>query len=417
MRPSLVVLAVSGALSAASIAHAQDAPAPTLQIEPSASLFSRYELRRNYGGPAGDGTDVVRFRTRLGLSTNALPIGDDLTVRVRFAPQATGQWETGGDTLEDPALALHEGAVVLGFGNHAVDVGRFELAYGDHLVLGNVEYAPTGRAFDAVRFRIRPESTPLWVDTFAAMVDEGAGADPTIGNELGEGDLYLLGTYFGFGPLLNDTTDLDAYLLSRVVPGQKVPEANRDGTADLTIGARYRSRFGAIEPRVEAGMQLGGRTAADANGLTSSMAHQFDADVTFHAIDRKLRLTVGGFRASGDDPETTEQEGWFQLYPTGHRWLGLMDVFTQRTNLQGAVLRIASTPVDGLSLGADTHLFFADRVADGQDRFQATEIDVFAKYLIGRGVSLGATWGILLPAEDYGDETLHFAELEFRVTL
>lgn len=417
MRPSPLLLAVLGALSASSVAHAQDAPAPTLQIEPSASIFSRYELRRNYGGSAGEGTDVVRFRTRLGLSTNALPIGDDLTVRVRFAPQATGQWETGGDTLEDPALALHEGAVVLGFGTHAVDVGRFELAYGDHLVLGNVEWAPTARAFDAVRFRLRPESTALWVDAFAAMVDEGAGTADTIGDELGEGDLYLLGTYFGLGHLISETTELDAYLLSRVVPGQKAPEANRDGTADLTVGARYRARFGAIEPRIEAGLQLGGRTASDDNGLTSSMAHQFDADVTFHAIDRKLRLTVGGFRASGDDPETTAQEGWFQLYPTAHRWLGFMDVFAQRTNVQGAVLRIGSNPFDGLTLGADTHLFFADQVADDQDRFRATELDVYAKYLLGRGVTLGATYGILLPADDFGDETLHFAELEFRVTL
>ena len=51
-------------------------------------------------------------------------------------------------------------------------------------------------------------------------------------------------------------------------------------------------------------------------------------------------MSVEGIYASGNDPATEKHEGWDELYPTAHKFLGLADVFTRavkRTNVRSGV--------------------------------------------------------------------------------
>jgi len=391
-------------------------PAP-LAFTPYGVLFSRYELRRGYalGAAGADGEDAVRYRTRVGLRAEPVPVADNLEVSLRAAAQAAGAWSVGGDTLDHPALHLHEGVVVLGVGDTRVDVGRMELAYGEHLVLGNVEWNPVARAFDGVRTHTTLANGG-YIDGFAMAVDEGWGrADG--GATVGEGDVYLLGVYSGFGPALGQGVDLDAYLLTRAFPKRAADGATRDGTAEATVGTRYRDRFGAIDARIEAGYQLGGRPIAGNTDVANVAAWHADGEVGANFAGDRARIGLGGFRAGGDDPESAAtDESWAQLYPTAHRWLGQMDVIAGRTNIQGGVVRANYRPSPAVGVFADAHLFYLVEAPDGADKYRGAEVDVGASQRLGRGLTLRQTVGSFLSPSSSDEDPYLFAEVELRLT-
>jgi hypothetical protein len=156
-----------------------EAQAPELTVV--ASFFSRYELRDNYAGIGVAGgrlleSDGVAYRARLGLGTKPVDIGGGQTVAVALVPQASGFWADSGSTLSDDGLDVHEAYVRLAGPSFRADVGRFEMAYGDHLVIGDVGWHETGRSFDGARLRIEPGASGAWIDGFVTQLGEGRGS-------------------------------------------------------------------------------------------------------------------------------------------------------------------------------------------------------------------------------------------------
>jgi len=117
----------------------------------TASLGTRYEAREQYDQIGRADSDMVRFRARVGIITDKLDLSDDIAVLMRFVPQATGAWQLAG--LTDPALGLHIGALEIFGGPLRLEVGRFEMSYGDELLVGTVNWHPVGRSFDGTRLR------------------------------------------------------------------------------------------------------------------------------------------------------------------------------------------------------------------------------------------------------------------------
>lgn len=425
MRLSTLTLAVSLICASAS-AFAQDAPPsastdapPALHLAPFGSLLTRYELRRGYSlaAPGAEGEDAVRFRTRLGVRAEPVSVAVGMKISARVSAQATGVWNVGGDTLDHPALGLHEGVVGLHWGDVRLDIGRFELAYGDHVVLGTVDWNPAGRTFDAARVHAQL-GEGMYVDGFAAWIDDGwQRAD--VGQVVGEGDVVLAGAYAGFGSVLGAGLDLDVYALSRVTPALRTEAQSRDGTADVTVGARYRDRIGALELRLEPGVQLGGRALSDQTGVRASRAWQANGEVAVFGSDDRLRVGLEGFVASGDDPETADRdEAWAQLYPTAHRWLGHMDVIGGRSNVEGGVLHLTGRPAEGYTVFADVHGFWWAVEPAPNSRYRGAEVDVGASQRLGRGVTLRQEVAAFKPTTQADDDALlWFAELELRVVI
>ncbi len=405
-------------------ATAQDAAAAPL-LTPHGSFFSRFETRRNYS-LAPSGSDFVRYRARLALDVGPIELPEGWTVAARFAPQAGGYWHIGGDGLEDPVLGLHEGALTVGNTAFRVQIGRFEMAYGEHLVIGNVDWHHLGRAFDGARLHLTPADDGRYLDVFFTTVAEGfAGiALPStevtpVGDPFGAGDEYFAGLYAGIGPALGLAgagEALDGYVLARIAPGTQVTEVGT--AAELTLGARYRGSAGGLDWRAEVGYQLGARRAATPGGDNPSVsAGQIDAELGYRPGESGFRVSLGGFYASGDDPATADTaEGWDQLFPTAHKWLGYMDFIGARSNVTGAALHLAYDHGAHWKLRLDAHGFLRPEVADGVDAFQGVEVDAGVLYALGGGFTTRLGYGLFAPNADagLGDELLHFTELEAR---
>jgi len=387
----------------------------------NASFFSRYELRENYtqvglpGGRIGEG-DGVAYRARVSLASKPVDIGNSRYVSVSFTPQAVGFWGEISGGLSDPELAVHEAKLRVGWQDSWVDVGRFEMIYGEHLVIGNVDWNENGRAFDGARLHVGMDNG-AYIDAFATQIAEGTRVGAT--EPFGSGDTYFTGVYAGAGPALADNLELDAYGLVLIDP--EVTEGpmemlDGDSAAEVTVGSRVKYKLGRVALRAEGGVQFGERITTD----TTLFAWQLDADATVKVSDA-VKATLGGQWATGDDPETMDRfEGWNQLFPTAHKFLGLADVIGGRTNASSVYAKARWTPVPELVFAGDQHVFFRPERADGVDAFTGVETDLWGLWKIGKGVGLRSQYSLFV-ADENGplgvNQAVHYVEIQLRLDM
>jgi hypothetical protein len=152
-----------------------------------------------------------------------------------------------------------------------------------------------------------------------------------------------------------------------------------------------------------------------------SLAYHIDAEVGMSFLDGDFRVGLEGMYASGNDPTTPDAEGWNQLFPTAHKFLGLSDAFGARTNVVSGVLHLMYKPVAGLTAAIDTHFLMRPEpvAAMGPDGYAATEIDFNLGYAIGPGLVLRGLYAVFVPDDDIypADDVLHYVELELRYDL
>jgi hypothetical protein len=440
---------------AAPAAATEPAAAPPPEaplIRPIASLFTRYELRDQfddlYATPPTPldrqvDSDTFRYRARFGLETKKFDLGKDTSIQVRFVPQASGVWGIGGDTLTDATLNLHEGYLMVHGPWYRVDAGRFEMTYGEHFAIGNVDWHETGRSFDGGRFRIAPKDSGFWIDSFFTVLDEGFAETraSTVPGAMGPvvvpgasvpnpqqdpfaaGDTYFAGVYGAFGNTLAKTLDWDLYLLSQIdptstaVPPMATMPSEYDPGVRMTLGTRAKQRIGAFDYRLEAGVQMGTQAVPEAAVDRSILAFQGDLEVG--ASVGMFRAGLEGFFASGDDPTTADKnEGWNQLYPTAHKWLGFSDIIGGRSNIGGGVVHLSLKPTVDWNFYVDGHLFVRPEaaMAGGNTGYAATEIDLGASYMLGAGLSSRVGYALFMPSEDFyaASDPAHFLEVELR---
>jgi hypothetical protein len=405
-------------------------PAPTsvdVKGEPArwtpiftASTFTRYELRDGYDdlglerGRFHEG-DAFFYRVRFGLSTGLLDVGEDLAVALQVTPQAAGTFGADGpSTLVDAQLGLHEGYARVQGRHVRIDVGRYEMVYGDALMIGNNDWNEVGRTFAGVRARIGGAS---WLDLFANVLDEGR---PDL-RGVGQGDLYFLGAYGALGPLLRhglglaQVSDLDVYLLARVWGDAKDVQPagyRREGAQEFTLGARGTGRVGSLDYRAETGLQTGTRPglAIDPSvrvDAVRALAWQGDVEVGFTLLGERLRVAIEALYASGANPrQRGRNHGWEDLFPSGHKWLGLADAFHQngqkRTNVASAVFHLTGKPLARLTVQLDAHLFARPQptVALGDAGFAGGEVDLGVSYRLAEGLRVRALYALFLPRAD-----------------
>jgi hypothetical protein len=436
-------LVVQLAVAAPSVAVAQqappvDEPAPPppgtffargVPIKLTSSMFTRYELRQNYdalgvsGGRFTEG-DAIFYRARLGIKVGEIDLGRGYAASMQFTPQATGFLGALPSTIADARLGLYEGYLRLKNDTWALDAGRFMMNYGDSLVIGSLDWHETARSFDGARARITPGSSGAWLDVFFTFLNEGW---PVHGSPYGAGDTYFMGLYADVGPALAKGLALDLYALGQLLPETRglpvdandpaSPLAARASAFEVTLGARAKQRIGAFDYRAEGGVQLGSRPATPGAEPTSVFAYQIDAEAGVHLASDRVRLGVEALYASGDDQSTSRAEGWNQLYPTAHKFLGLSDAFGARTNAASGVLHLAYKPVKGLVLGLDAHVLARPvATAGGASGYAASELDVGASYDVGRGFIVRGLYGLFIPnGEVYpSSDPLHYLEVEMR---
>lgn len=385
-------------------------------IQIGGDFFTRFETRRNYASPGVtiSAEDYFRYRAKMILKTAHLEVAKGFTLQAVMAPQTGGFLGVGGDDLVDAVLGLHEGYVALAAPGFRFDFGRFEMSYGDELVIGTVAWHHLGRAFDGLRAHAEFGDKGPWLDVFVTMLIEGFTSTPQVGEDFGAGDSYFLGAYAGLGPLLGEGFDLDLYLFARLAPETTEAGATIKETTEMTFGARHKGLVAdkLLDYRVEAGVQVGRRGGVDALGFHGN------AEIGLGFLEnRAFRVAVEGLFASGDDGGTADKdEGWFQLFPTAHKWLGYSDFIGPRTNIAGAVLHVAYAPIPVLKIMLDGHMFFRPEKGKTEDGYQGTEIDLGILWKPGKIFGLRCGYALFLPDSDVSDDLLHFAELELRAT-
>ncbi|MEO8179493.1 MAG: alginate export family protein [Deltaproteobacteria bacterium] len=449
--PSILVLGVQAATlpafaqtAASAPAASPPAPAPIspLPIRYTASFFTRYELREGYrdlGRSAGrfQEGEATAYRARLGLTTAPMNLGGQVETVLQFTPQVSG-WLGQTDTIVDYNLGLYEGYLrVQDTAQRVVfDVGRFRMDYGDALVIGDLGWHQTGRAFEGLRARWALDAG--WIDTFFTQLSEGR----PLSDGFGAGDRYFYGVYAALGPLVTKTLALDLYALGQTSPktvsvldnpsSPMTRTATINGATELTLGARAKHKVDVFDYRLEADLQFGSRPATarptvpatePAPELESvkALAYQIDGEVGLSALGGAFRAAAGALVASGDDVSTSKSEGYNQLYPTAHKFLGLSDIFGGRSNVFSINGSLAYKLGGSLTFMAQPHVLWTMQTqAPGVEDYTGTELDLHTIYQLGQGLTLRGMYGIFFandhgPYQDAGPA--HYLELELAFVL
>lgn len=282
-------------------------------------------------------------------------------VTLFFEPQFTAGWgETGvsltsvnaatngtmastSGALDDPDLGLHQGFLIYSPVEwFAMKLGRQELVYGDHLVVGNVDWSNVGRAFDAAKLTFTHDSG--WVDVFWSLLsDEESGLARGVPTG-SRGDAHFMGVYSSLD-LGRFFKALDLYALYRIdMTGSPDPHNY------VTGGIRIKSKPSQWDYRFEATGQLGKLLGANQRDW------QFDLEGGYTVEDwYQFRVGLEAFASSLN---------YNQLFPTAHKWLGFIDLFGRR-NIMGAVLHLSAKPHKKWLVKLDAHTIFRTKTSAG----------------------------------------------------
>jgi hypothetical protein len=268
--------------------------------------------------------------------------------------------------------------------------GRQELAYGDERLIGSFGWNNNGRAFDA--FKLTYNSDMVNVDFFTARINVEA---PTTDGTQTES---LHGIYATVKAVPNNTVDIYALNL---INRETVPPTNTFGNTSgsnnaltgtsyngannlYTVGARVKGGAAGVDYTLEAPFQRG---TIQRRSTINTTAQNNDMDIKAYAYAAKVGYTLTapvktriGLEydfASGDSHNTANSRTggganvndstintFYNLYPTNHDKLGLMDMQAWR-NVKAWNVNLTVDPTDKLKLFASYWKFALAAKEDG----------------------------------------------------
>ena len=312
-------------------------------------------------------------RTRLNVDATA----DDAKVFLQV--QDSRKW--GGEaTTTDTAdngnggIDLSQGYVDLSnVANKPISlrIGRQAMAYGEHRLIGSLEWSNNARRFDAIKLTYKHNAADI--DVFTAKIAD-AGAD--WGN-----DENLNGIY---AQLKNvpQVSNLDLYLLQKI-----------KGSTDAnyyTLGARVKGAVSNINVDYNAELAI---QTGDATSTTDKDANAYAVRVgyTVPNVLGGLRLGVEYDAATGQD-SSTDSTAFDDLYPTGHYLYGFTDDVTW-SNTNSWALSASMTPIDKVKLAIEYWNYtLAEDIAGEDDN--GTELNIKANHEMSKNINCEAAYVI-----------------------
>ncbi len=297
----------------------------------------------------------------------------------RYSPTAPGN----GLAERDGAMDLHQAFVLIG--NHknypvSLKIGRQELVYGDHRLVGHFRWNNNARTFDAAK--VRWQNALFGVDVFTGGVVYNDHNNP---NKANSQDRFS-GAYFNF-PTLSPREIIEAYFFARNVSRGIVTDDwsgvaapfRFPGAQDIyTGGLRIKSKpgvYNAWDYGVELMYQFGNRTAvfpattASAALAAPRLDHKAYAAVLqggYTWAENKMQPRLGLLYSygSGDNNSTDSRSSTFQnLFPTNHLFYGYMDLSSLQ-NLHDFRVAYTLKPLATLSVSLEGHLHYLARATD-----------------------------------------------------
>ncbi len=353
---------------------------PVLQVRP------RLELDTLRDGNAETGEWFVSQRSRVGVAAESPHF------MARVVVQDVRTWGTETDTLKDPiadAVDFHEAWARWKSGEgFNLTVGRQELNFDEQRLVGAVDWAQQGRAFDALRLAAR--KGPWNAELAAAILTEGAPNIATVGEDQDKLGVLLRA---GWKPMKEGSTGVVD--LVSITESDAATEQLRE-----TVGLYAAGGTGGLSGRLEGYAQLGSLGDSSYSawmlGVYGSFAPQMAG---------KPKLTLWFDNLTGDEDLTDDQITAFQSpFATNHKFYGIMDVmcYTQGCwvdgrGLRDAALKVDVTPVGKTKLNLDVHYFMAAaNQSSDQESTLGQEVDLWASGPVGKNVTLSGGGAVLL---------------------
>jgi len=346
---------------------------------------------------AGAKTDGGYFEQRTRLNADA---SVDENAKVVIQIQDSRKWgektaavgtETSntqitGRDLE--ALDLSQGYIEIGklFDQPlSVRLGRQAMAYGEHRLIGSLEWSNNARRFDALKFMYKHDVVDI--DVWTAKIVENGGED--WGN-----DDNLNGVYATLKNIPKNAVDV--YLLQKV--------AGATNLNFYTIGARVK---GAVENvnvdyNAEAAIQSGD---FDTNSSQSASAYAIRAGYTLPDM-KGLRVGVEYDAATGNKagvtPSTSsaDNKAFDNLYPTNHYLYGYTDDVNW-TNLNAWSFNVSLKPMGKVNLAVEYWNYKTDQENSAGKDDNGTEINGKLNYELSKNITCEAAYAL----RDAGDST------------
>jgi hypothetical protein len=369
-------------------------------IKIGGSIRHRFELQHEFGNfPAGglgapvkdaaadDYTEdftVQRVRLYFDLDVNENVRGFIKFQDVRTwgfeetqnTPNSAGSGTVGNlgrvDLLEGYAEVKSFGFITPALENVSARVGRWQWFYGDHRLIGHLNWANQGRSYDGMRVKWKKDGN--WIDLFGSQIDErDTGSDAASGESDGRGrggDHLLWGFYSHFN--VTKGLILEPYMINRF------ESRDRNGNEGAATNGEHRWTFGAriagkkipslpgVDFKLEQMLQTGDTelTTDTRDRDIDAFAGAWGAGYTFSNVAWSPRVGYQYAYAEGDDnPTDNDNDTFDHLFPTGHARLGYMDVHGFQ-NIQAHKIELAAKPTKKLLLKADLWFFKADEEVD-----------------------------------------------------
>ncbi len=314
----------------------------------------RLESAKNQKGTQGTNQaeqSEYRFRPYLTFSPNEnLDLNMTPQATKGFGKDSAATVTTSGSTNHTDVSFYEANINYKVSESFSMKLGRQELAYGDHLIIGSLPWANTARSFDALKLSYK--FSMGWTDVvYSKISDNMTPSTP-------KDDIDLLVLYNSFE--VNDyLKPLDIYFIHQDDDTTNKTEIN-------TLGFRIKGSVGSFFYRTENAIQKGSNVG--------EKAFQYDLEVggKFGNYSTSLEFASAG-------------ENYRQLYPTAHKFLGFADVLGRR-NVTQLALHFVGNVTPWLGVNADYHMF------------SRTNKDITAYKLTG------VAWGANKTASDIGNE-------------
>lgn len=349
----LVPLLLVG-ISPAALAQQAEVPATAPAVD-SLKISGTFRLRGEARSAEDSGTSRDHLaRVRLNFD---IQVDDFIGAFIEFQNSTTAGAASEFD--------LHQGFATLSDLFNVVDlqVGRFEMQYGNQRMVSPLDWSNTGRAWDGARVQHKQSDFVLDVFVTKPVENQGASAND---------DRGFSGVYYERKLAEIDT---DWYLFSR-------QDGNRD---DYTLGFLLEGEVEGYSWDAELAAQFGDAdTGVDAGGLALAL----NADTKVYG---DFKVGIGYEYASGDtNPADGNDDSFEPLFDFVHKYHGNQDLLVW-SNLSDFVIRTAAPIDDNWNWYGDFHIFYQaeDEVATGED-YLGMEFDFGLKGYIGQNVLF---WG------------------------
>jgi hypothetical protein len=366
------------------------------QLTIDAELRPRFEYRHGYKTLFPNNVDAASFvsqRTRL----NAGYTFEKLNFYLSF--QDVRVW---GDvpqlnTVDENGLSVHQAWGELLFNQHfGARVGRQEIVYDDHRIMGNVGWAQQARSHDAALLKF--QKNKFSTDVGYAFNQSG---------EMLTGHVLNVNTYKSlfYVWMHHDWDSFGAsflFLNNGLQFTDAENESNNETRYSNTTGSHLSYKKGNLNLNANLYYQFGNDVSN--NNIS---AYLLGLEANFKA-SQMTSLGLGGELQSGNDngvPLNGENNAFTPLYGTNHKFNGFMDYFyvgnhMNHIGLVDLYVKTKLTVNEKSGFDIAVHYFSAAADIPGTDsRELGTEIDLGYSYQFSKEININAGYSHMFPSE------------------